>query len=132
VSGTPFGIDSTIYEHDTEPNRGIAVSFWKTRPDADRLEREQFDNAKKAIQQMFESTPVIRTYDVHTSTAHRFNTEKWKGSRKAESTEEKARFGDAFCMFDNYASAAVAHRPRHLDIRKMTFRSRVRKIALRP
>jgi hypothetical protein len=31
---------------------------------------------KKAIQQMFESTPVIRTYDVHTSTAHRFNAEK--------------------------------------------------------
>jgi len=69
-------VDEVVMVSDTEPNHVIAVSFWKTRQDAERYEREQFDNAKKAIQQMFESTPVIRPYDVHTSTAHRFNAEK--------------------------------------------------------
>ena len=69
-------VDEVVMVSDTEANHVLAVSFWKTRRDAERYEREQFDNARKAIQQMFESTPVIRTYDVHTSTAHRFNAEK--------------------------------------------------------
>ena len=69
-------VDELVMVSDREPNRVISISFWKTKEDAQRYDREQFDNVKKAIQQMFESTPVIRTYDVHTSTAHRFNAEK--------------------------------------------------------
>ena len=36
-------VDEVVMVSDTEANHVIAVSFWKTRQDAERYEREQFD-----------------------------------------------------------------------------------------
>ncbi len=36
-------VDETVIVSDTEPNRILALSFWNTREDAQRYEREQFD-----------------------------------------------------------------------------------------
>jgi heme-degrading monooxygenase HmoA len=69
-------VDETVIVSDTEPNRVLALSFWHTREDAQRYEREQFDTVQTTVQHLLESAPVVRTFDVHTSTAHRIAAEK--------------------------------------------------------
>jgi hypothetical protein len=43
-------------------------------PNAD--EREQFDTVDKIVQQLMETAPVVRTFNVHTSTPHKVAAEK--------------------------------------------------------
>jgi len=69
-------VDELVMISDTEPNKVIAISFWKTKEDAQRYEREQFDNVKKTLQNTFENAPSVRTFDIHTSTVHRVTAEK--------------------------------------------------------
>ena len=69
-------VDETVIVSDTEPDRVLALSFWLTREDAQRYEREQFDTVQKTVQHLLETAPVVRTFDVHTSTAHRIAAEK--------------------------------------------------------
>ena len=64
-------VDETTIVSDTEPDRVLALSFWNTREDAQRYEREQFDTVQKAVQHLLEAAPVVRTFNVHTSTAHK-------------------------------------------------------------
>jgi heme-degrading monooxygenase HmoA len=64
-------VDEAVIVSDTEPNRILAISFWNTREDAQRYEREQFDTVQKTVQHLLETAPVVRTFDVHTSTTHR-------------------------------------------------------------
>src|SRR5258707_4878687 len=69
-------VDETVIVSDTEPNKILALSFWKSREDAQRYERVQFDNVQKTVQHLLEATPVVRTFDVHTSTIHKVSAEK--------------------------------------------------------
>jgi heme-degrading monooxygenase HmoA len=69
-------VDETVIVSDTEPNKILALSFWKSREDAQRYEREQFDNVQKTVQHLLETAPVVRTFDVHTSTIHKVSAEK--------------------------------------------------------
>jgi len=69
-------VDETVIVSDTEPNRVLALSFWHTPEDAQRYEREQFDAVQKTVQHLLESEPVVRTFNVHTSTAHKVTAEK--------------------------------------------------------
>jgi heme-degrading monooxygenase HmoA len=69
-------VDETVIVSDTEPNRVLALSFWHTREDAQRYEREQFDTVQKTVQHLLETAPVVRTFNVHSSTAHRVAAEK--------------------------------------------------------
>ncbi len=69
-------VDETVIVSDTEPNLVLALSFWNTREDAQRYEREQFDAVQRTVQHLLETAPVVRTFDVHTSTAHKVAAEK--------------------------------------------------------
>ena len=69
-------VDETVIVSDTEPNKILALSFWKSREDAQRYEREQFDNVQKTVQHLLEAALVVRTFDVHTSTIHKVSAEK--------------------------------------------------------
>ena len=64
-------IDETILMSDTEPDLVIAMSFWRAKQDAEKYHREQFDKITEPITPLTEGAPVVRTFDVHTSTAHR-------------------------------------------------------------
>jgi heme-degrading monooxygenase HmoA len=64
-------VDETVIVSDTEPNRILALSFWNTREDAQRYEREQFDMVQETVEHLLETAPVVRTFNVHTSTAHK-------------------------------------------------------------
>jgi hypothetical protein len=52
------------------------LSFWNTPEDAQRYEHEQFDTVQKTVQHLLETASVVRTFDVHTSTAHKAATGK--------------------------------------------------------
>ncbi len=69
-------VDEAVMVSDTEPDRVLALSFWNMREDAQRYEREQFDTVQKTVQHLLETAPVVRTFDVHTSTAHRVAADK--------------------------------------------------------
>jgi heme-degrading monooxygenase HmoA len=69
-------VDEVVMVSDSEPNRVTAISFWKTKEDAHRYEKDQFENVRKTVQNSIEGTPDVRTFDVHTSTAHRVTAEK--------------------------------------------------------
>jgi heme-degrading monooxygenase HmoA len=64
-------LDETVLTSDTESNRLLAISFWKTREDAERYHRDNYPRIKELLSSELESTPVIRTFNVHTSTAHK-------------------------------------------------------------
>ena len=69
-------VDEMVIVSDTEPNLVLALSFWNTREDAQRYEREQFDTVQKTVQHLMEAAPAVRTFDVHASTVHKVATEK--------------------------------------------------------
>jgi len=69
-------VDETTIVSDTDPNRVLAMSFWKTREDASRYAREQFDTVQKIVQHLLETAPEVKTFDVHTSTIHKVAADK--------------------------------------------------------
>ena len=64
-------VDETVLVSDTEPNRVLALSFWNSREDAERYAREQFPTIQQLLHPHLETEPVIRTFDVDTSTTHK-------------------------------------------------------------
>ena len=64
-------VDETVLASDTDPNRVLALSFWNTREDAERYRKEEYPNVHEAIRPLLEGEPMIRTFEVHTSTTHR-------------------------------------------------------------
>lgn len=64
-------VDETVLVSDTDPNRVLALSSWKTREDAQRYEREQFKTVQKIMQHLLDAEPTVRTFDVHAPTARK-------------------------------------------------------------
>lgn len=69
-------VDETVMVSDSDPNRVLAISFWNKREDAECYAREQFDNVQKTIQHLLEGAPNVRSFDVHTSTAHKITAKQ--------------------------------------------------------
>lgn len=64
-------VDETVLVSDTEPDRVLGLSFWNAKEDAERYHREQYPKINEMLAHLLETPPVIRTFDVHTSTTHR-------------------------------------------------------------
>ncbi len=64
-------VDETVLASDTESNRVLALSFWNAKEDAERYHREQYPKINEMLSDLLDTAPVIRTFDVHTSTTHR-------------------------------------------------------------
>ena len=47
-----------------------------TRKDAERYQREQYKSVRETLQHLLEGDPVVRTFDVHTSTGHKITAGK--------------------------------------------------------
>src|SRR2546430_12861386 len=69
-------VDEIVLVSDADSNRVLALSFWKTREDAERYQREQYNRVREPLQSLLEAEPVVRTFDVHTSTGHRITAGK--------------------------------------------------------
>jgi quinol monooxygenase YgiN len=64
-------VDETVLLSDTESHRVLALSFWNSKENAERYHREQYAKISDVLKPLLESEPVIRTFDVQTSTTHR-------------------------------------------------------------
>ena len=64
-------VDEMVLVSDVEANRILGISFWNTREDAEQYHREQFPKIHDSVRHLLDGEPVVRTFDVHTSTTHR-------------------------------------------------------------
>ena len=64
-------VDEAVLVSDTESTRILGLSFWNSKDDAERYHREQYPKIQEMLKPLLETEPVIRTFDVHTSTTHR-------------------------------------------------------------
>ena len=68
--------DETLLVSDTEPNRVLAISFWNTKEDAERYHRDQYPAIQQMIRPLLDAEPVVRTFNVDSSTAHKIAATK--------------------------------------------------------
>ena len=64
-------VDETVLTSDTEPNRILGLSFWNSKEDAERYHEETYPKVSEILSPLAEGAPVVRTFNVHTSTTHR-------------------------------------------------------------
>jgi len=64
-------VDETVLVSDAEPNRILGLSFWDSKEDAQHYHREQYPHVHETMKHLLEAEPVIRTFDVESSTTHR-------------------------------------------------------------
>jgi heme-degrading monooxygenase HmoA len=64
-------VDETVLVSDKNDNRVLSLSFWNTREDAEEYHRAQYEKVHEMVRNLLDTEPVIRTFDVHTSTTHR-------------------------------------------------------------
>ena len=69
-------VDEIVLVSDADSNRVLALSFWKTREDAERYQREQYSSVRETMQSLLKAEPVVRTFEVHTSTGHKITAGK--------------------------------------------------------
>lgn len=69
-------VDETVLVSDAEPNRVLGLSFWDNKEDAERYQREQYPQVHETMKHLIETAPVIRTFDVESSTTHRITARK--------------------------------------------------------
>ena len=68
--------DETLLVSDTEPNLVVAISFWNTKEDAERYHREQYPVVQQMIRHLLDAEPVVRTFNVDSSTTHKIAAER--------------------------------------------------------
>jgi heme-degrading monooxygenase HmoA len=65
----PGFVDEIVLESDVEPKRVLTVSFWKTREQAESYNQETYPAVKEVLLASLEADPVVRTFNVASSSA---------------------------------------------------------------
>lgn len=69
-------LDEILLVSNTDPNHVLSQSFWNSRKDAERYDRDEFPKIREMMRDLLAGTPVVETYDVDTSTPHRITSGK--------------------------------------------------------
>ena len=69
-------VDELVLISEENPDQILALSFWKTREDADTYNRERFSEVTRLIQPLSEGPPKVRAFNVEQSTSHRIASGK--------------------------------------------------------
>ena len=64
-------VDELVLVSSGEPDRVLALSFWNKREDAEEYQRKQYQKIHDTLRHFLETEPAVRTFDVHTSIAHK-------------------------------------------------------------
>lgn len=71
LKAQPGFLDEITLVSDEDPNRILAISFWKSKENAQAYQREQYSKVTETIRNLIEGDPQVRTFEVETSTAHK-------------------------------------------------------------
>jgi heme-degrading monooxygenase HmoA len=63
-------VDAIVLRSDTDANQAVALSFWKTKDDADRYQREHYETISRTMEALLDGKPTLRTFEVAASTLH--------------------------------------------------------------
>jgi len=69
-------VDETVLVSDTEDNRVLSLSFWNSKEAAEKYQREQYPAIHEMLRHLLEAEPVVRTFNVDSSTTHRITAGK--------------------------------------------------------
>ena len=67
----PGFVDLLALSSEDEPERTVSISLWKSRADAERYQREHFDEIMDTVRPLLRDEPSVEFYNVEASTAHR-------------------------------------------------------------
>jgi heme-degrading monooxygenase HmoA len=67
----PGFVDEVTLISDQNPDRVLALSFWSTKEDAEKYNRETFPKVNEIIRGSIEGSPKVQTFDVEQSTVHK-------------------------------------------------------------
>ncbi len=70
LKNQPGFVDELVLISPDNPDRGVAVTIWQSREDAEKYNREAFPKVSEILRPSLESAPQVRIFDVVTSTAH--------------------------------------------------------------
>lgn len=71
LKAQPGFVDEIVLISDSDAERVLALSFWKTKEDAERHSHEQYATIREMIQHEVHNAPKVHIYTVETSTAHK-------------------------------------------------------------
>lgn len=71
LKAQPGFVDEIVLISDTDAERVLALSFWKTKDDAERHSHEHYSKISDMIQHEAQSSPRVHMYTVETSTVHK-------------------------------------------------------------
>jgi len=69
-------VDEIVLVSDREDNRVVGISFWDTREAAEQYHRTDYPKVQETLRPLLDAEPVIRTFDVHSSTTHKIVAHK--------------------------------------------------------
>jgi heme-degrading monooxygenase HmoA len=69
-------VDETVLVSDVDSNEVLGLSFWNSKEDAERYHQEQYPKVHEMLEQLIETEPEIRTFDVQASTARQITAKK--------------------------------------------------------
>ena len=71
LKNQPGFVDEVVLISPDNPDRGVGISFWQSREDAERYNRELFPRISEIMRPALEGAPLVRNFEVVTSTAHK-------------------------------------------------------------
>ncbi len=70
LQSQPGFVDEIVLISDQDPDRVLALSFWKTQQDAEKYNREAFPKVNDILRAQLEGPPKVQTFNVEHSTPH--------------------------------------------------------------
>ncbi len=64
-------VDVIILTSETDPTLTTALSFWKSKTDQERYQRETFPRINDILRPVLQRDPQVRTYNVEHSSTHK-------------------------------------------------------------
>ncbi len=71
LKNQPGFVDEIILISDQNPERVLAMSFWQSKEDAEKYNRDTYPRVNEIIRGQIEGPPKVQTFDVEHSTAHK-------------------------------------------------------------
>jgi heme-degrading monooxygenase HmoA len=60
-------VEEVLLFETASPDRGVGLSFWNTKQDAEKYQREVFPRIVDSVQQYIQNPPTVRSFDVEAS-----------------------------------------------------------------